>query len=418
MNGFMTAHYAARKWGVTPRQVQILCKEKRIVGAVQMSRVWIIPEDAEKPTGEKKLIKKKRVDLSDAPWTMHEFFAGSGLVAYGLKNMFSPVWANDISEQKADVYNANFESDHFELGDIQDIKGQTLPYAHLSWASFPCQDLSLAGAMGGIHAARSGLVWEWLRVLDEMECKPKMIIAGASAYARTIDFKKFREIADACGALLMVDIAHIAGLVAAGLHPSPIPYADVVTTTTHKTLRGPRGGMIMASQEVADKYNFNKAVFPGIQGGPLMHVIAAKAVCFKEALDPAFKEYQQGVIDNAQALCKALMDRDIKIVSGGTDNHLMLVDLTPYELTGKAMEKLLDAAHITCNKNTIPNDPKSPFVTSGLRLGTPAVTSRGLKPEDMDKIAEAIAMLIKEGESAVDKARAIVDELTAKYPLK
>ena len=251
-----------------------------------------------------------------------------------------------------------------------------------------------------------------------MECKPKMIIAGASAYARTIDFKKFREIADACGALLMVDIAHIAGLVAAGLHPSPIPYADVVTTTTHKTLRGPRGGMIMASQEVADKFNFNKAVFPGIQGGPLMHVIAAKAVCFKEALDPAFKEYQQGVIDNAQALCKGLMARDIKIVSDGTDNHLMLVDLTPYELTGKAMEKLLDAAHITCNKNTIPNDPKSPFVTSGLRLGTPAVTSRGMNTEDMDKIAEAIAMLIKEGESAIDKARAIVDELTAKYPLK
>ncbi|MBQ3030570.1 MAG: serine hydroxymethyltransferase [Agathobacter sp.] len=251
-----------------------------------------------------------------------------------------------------------------------------------------------------------------------MKCKPKMIIAGASAYARTIDFKKFREIADACGALLMVDIAHIAGLVAAGLHPSPIPYADVVTTTTHKTLRGPRGGMIMASQEVADKYNFNKAVFPGIQGGPLMHVIAAKAVCFKEALDPAFKAYQQGVIDNAQALCKGLMDRDIKIVSDGTDNHLMLVDLTPYELTGKAMEKLLDAAHITCNKNTIPNDPKSPFVTSGLRLGTPAVTSRGMNTEDMDKIAEAIAMLIKEGESAIDKARAIVDELTAKYPLK
>jgi len=251
-----------------------------------------------------------------------------------------------------------------------------------------------------------------------MECKPKMIIAGASAYARTIDFKKFREIADACGALLMVDIAHIAGLVAAGLHPSPVGYADVVTTTTHKTLRGPRGGMIMASQEVADKYNFNKAVFPGIQGGPLMHVIAAKAVCFKEALDPAFKEYQQGVIDNAQALCKGLMDRGIKIVSDGTDNHLMLVDLTPFELTGKATEKLLDAAHITCNKNTIPNDPKSPFVTSGLRLGTPAVTSRGMNTEDMDRIAEAIAMLIKEGESAVDKARAIVDELTAKYPLK
>lgn len=250
-----------------------------------------------------------------------------------------------------------------------------------------------------------------------MECKPKMIIAGASAYARTLDFAKFREIADACGALLMVDIAHIAGLVAAGLHPSPIGYADVVTTTTHKTLRGPRGGMIMASQEVADKFNFNKAVFPGIQGGPLMHVIAAKAVCFKEALDPSFKEYQQNVINNAQALCKGLMDRGIKIVSNGTDNHLMLVDLTPFELTGKAMEKLLDAAHITCNKNTIPNDPKSPFVTSGLRLGTPAITSRGLNTEDMDKIAEAIATLIKEGESAIDKARVIVDELTARYPL-
>ena len=250
------------------------------------------------------------------------------------------------------------------------------------------------------------------------ECKPKLIVAGASAYPRAIDFKKFREIADEVGAYLMVDMAHIAGLVATGLHMSPIPYADVVTTTTHKTLRGPRGGMIMASQEVADKYNFNKAVFPGIQGGPLMHVIAAKAVCFKEALDPAFKAYQQGVIDNAQALCKGLMARDIKIVSGGTDNHLMLVDLTPYELTGKAMEKLLDAAHITCNKNTIPNDPKSPFVTSGLRLGTPAVTSRGMNTEDMDRIAEAIAMLIKEGESAIDKARAIVDELTEKYPLK
>ena len=247
-----------------------------------------------------------------------------------------------------------------------------------------------------------------------MECKPKMIIAGASAYARTIDFKKFREIADACGAVLMVDMAHIAGLVAAGLHPSPIPYADVVTTTTHKTLRGPRGGMILCNQEAADKYNFNKA----IQGGPLMHVIAAKAVCLKEALQPEFKVYQQGIIDNAQALCKGLLSRDIKIVSGGTDNHLMLVDLTNYDLTGKAVEKLLDAVNITCNKNTIPNDPKSPFVTSGVRLGTAAVTSRGMNTEDMDKIAEAIAMMIKEGEAASEKARAIVAELTAKYPLK
>ena len=251
-----------------------------------------------------------------------------------------------------------------------------------------------------------------------MECKPKMIIAGASAYARTIDFKRFREIADACGAFLMVDMAHIAGLVATGLHPSPFPYADVVTTTTHKTLRGPRGGMILSSQEVADKYNFNKAIFPGIQGGPLMHVIAAKAVCFKEALDPSFKEYQKQILANAQALCKGLQERGIKIVSNGTDNHLMLVDLTPFELTGKAVEKLLDSVHITCNKNTIPNDPKSPFVTSGLRLGTPAITSRGMKEEEMDKIAEAIAMMIKEGESASEKAMAIVKALTDKYPLK
>ena len=250
------------------------------------------------------------------------------------------------------------------------------------------------------------------------ECHPKLIVAGASAYARIIDFKKFREIADEVGAYLMVDMAHIAGLVAAGLHPSPIPYADVVTTTTHKTLRGPRGGMILCNQEAADKYNFNKAIFPGIQGGPLMHVIAAKAVCFKEALQPEFKVYQQNIIDNAQALCKGLMNRGIRIVSGGTDNHLMLVDLTNFDQTGKAVEKLLDSVNITCNKNTIPNDPKSPFVTSGVRLGTPAVTSRGFNTGDMDQIAEAIAMMIKEGEPAADRARAIVAELTAKYPLK
>ncbi|MBQ8327036.1 MAG: serine hydroxymethyltransferase [Lachnospiraceae bacterium] len=250
-----------------------------------------------------------------------------------------------------------------------------------------------------------------------LECKPKLIIAGASAYARTIDFKKFREVADEVGAVLMVDMAHIAGLVAAGLHPSPIPYADVVTTTTHKTLRGPRGGLILCNQEMADKYNFNKAIFPGIQGGPLMHVIAAKAVCFEEALSDDFKKYQQGIVDNAQALCKGLMDRGIKIVSGGTDNHLMLMDLTTFDLTGKAVEKLLDAAHITANKNTIPNDPKSPFVTSGIRLGTPAVTSRGMNTEDMDQIAEAIALVVKGGEDKIPEARAIVDKLTAKYPL-
>jgi glycine hydroxymethyltransferase len=250
-----------------------------------------------------------------------------------------------------------------------------------------------------------------------LECKPKMIIAGASAYARTIDFKKFREVADEVGAVLMVDMAHIAGLVAAGLHPSPIPYADVVTTTTHKTLRGPRGGLILANKEAAEKYNFNKAIFPGIQGGPLMHVIAAKAVCFQEALSDDFKVYQQQIIKNAQALCNGLKSRGIKIVSDGTDNHLMLVDLTTFDLTGKAVEKLLDQAHITCNKNTIPNDPKSAFVTSGIRLGTPAVTSRGMKEDDMDKIAEAISIVIKEQENGVEKARAIVQTLTDKYPL-
>ena len=246
--------------------------------------------------------------------------------------------------------------------------------------------------------------------------KPKMIIAGASAYARTIDFKKFREIADEVGAYLMADIAHIAGLVATGLHPSPIPYADVVTTTTHKTLRGPRGGMILCNEEAAKKFNFNKGVFPGIQGGPLEHVIAAKAVCFKEALQPEFKTYQEQILKNAKALSKGLMDRGVKIVSGGTDNHLMLVDLRGLELTGKELEKLLDEAHITCNKNTVPNDPRSPFVTSGVRLGTPAVTSRGMVEEDMDKIAEAIALVVKEPEK-IGMARSIVKELTEKYPL-
>lgn len=246
--------------------------------------------------------------------------------------------------------------------------------------------------------------------------KPKMIIAGASAYARIIDFKKFREIADEVGAYLMVDMAHIAGLVAAGLHPSPIPYADVTTTTTHKTLRGPRGGLILCNQEAADKFNFNKAVFPGIQGGPLEHVIAGKAVCFKEALEPEFAEYQKQIIKNAQALSKGLMDRGVKIVSGGTDNHLMLVDLRGEDVTGKELEKRLDAAHITCNKNTVPNDSRSPFVTSGVRLGTPAVTTRGLKEDDMDMIAECIALVLQ-SEDNIEKVKGMVAELTAKYPL-
>lgn len=250
-----------------------------------------------------------------------------------------------------------------------------------------------------------------------LECRPKMIVAGASAYGRTIDFKKFREIADEAGAVLMVDMAHIAGLVAAGLHPSPFPYADVVTTTTHKTLRGPRGGMILCNQEAEEKFNFNKAIFPGIQGGPLMHVIAAKAVCFQEALSPAFKIYQKNIVDNAQALCKGLQSRGIDIVSGGTDNHLMLMDLSKKGLTGKAVEKLMDQANITANKNTIPNDPQKPFVTSGIRLGTPAVTSRGLNTQDMDQIAEAIALLVNGGEAETDAAKAIVKTLTDRYPL-
>ena len=249
-----------------------------------------------------------------------------------------------------------------------------------------------------------------------LECKPKMIVCGASAYCRAIDFKRLREIADEVGAYLMADIAHIAGLVAAGLHQSPIEYAHITTTTTHKTLRGPRGGMIMSSQAVADELKLNKALFPGIQGGPLMHVIAAKAVCFKEALQPEFKVYQQNIIANAKALSEGLIKRGISIVSGGTDTHLMLVDLVNTGITGKEMEALLEEANITCNKNTIPNDPQSPNVTSGVRLGTAAVTSRGMNTEDMDKLAEAISLVIKDADSR-EKAKQIVAELTAKYPL-
>lgn len=249
-----------------------------------------------------------------------------------------------------------------------------------------------------------------------IEEKPKLIVAGASAYARIIDFKKFREIADEVGAYLMVDMAHIAGLVAAGLHPSPIPYADVVTTTTHKTLRGPRGGMILWNEKANEKFNFDKAIFPGTQGGPLEHVIAGKAVCFKEALQPEFKAYQKQILVNAQALANALLDRGVNLVSGGTDNHLMLVDLRNENVTGKDLEKRLDSAHITCNKNAIPNDPRSPFLTSGVRLGTPAVTTRGMKEEDMEVIAEAISLVIKD-EANVEKAKALVAGLTEKYPL-
>lgn len=247
--------------------------------------------------------------------------------------------------------------------------------------------------------------------------KPKLVVAGASAYPREIDFKTMADIAHANGAMFMVDMAHIAGLVAAGLHQSPIPYADVVTTTTHKTLRGPRGGMILSSAEAAEKFKFNKAVFPGIQGGPLMHVIAGKAVCLKEALDPSFKTYAKNIVDNAQALCTGLMNRGFDIVSGGTDNHLMLVNLLSKGKTGKEVEKLLDAANITCNKNTIPNDPASPFVTSGIRLGTAAVTTRGFNEADMDVVAEAIAMLVDDVDANQAKAMELVKGLTDKYPL-
>ncbi|MCI5954369.1 MAG: serine hydroxymethyltransferase [Lachnospiraceae bacterium] len=250
-----------------------------------------------------------------------------------------------------------------------------------------------------------------------LECKPKMIIAGASAYARTIDFKKFREVADEVGAVLMVDMAHIAGLVAAGLHPSPIPYADVVTTTTHKTLRGPRGGLILANKEAAEKFNFNKAIFPGIQGGPLMHVIAGKAVCFGEALKPEFKAYQEQVVKNAKALSAALIDEGFDILTGGTDNHLMLVDLRKMDISGKELQNRCDAAYITLNKNTVPNDPRSPFVTSGVRIGTPAVTTRGLVEEDMKKVAELIRLVATDYEAKADYVRDEVTKICEKYPI-
>lgn len=250
-----------------------------------------------------------------------------------------------------------------------------------------------------------------------LEVHPKLIVCGASAYPRAIDFKKFREIADEAGAYLMADIAHIAGLVAGGQHMSPIPYAHVTTTTTHKTLRGPRGGMIMSSNEINEKFKFDKAVFPGIQGGPLMHVIAAKAVCLKEALDPSFTEYAKQIVANASAMANRLMEHGFHLCSNGTDNHLMLLDLRGTGITGKAAEELLDKVNITCNKNAIVNDPEKPTVTSGVRLGTAAATTRGLKEDDMIQIADAIAMTLKDPEGSIDKAAAIVKSITDKYPL-
>lgn len=250
-----------------------------------------------------------------------------------------------------------------------------------------------------------------------MECKPKMICAGASAYPRIIDFKRFREIADKCGAVLWVDMAHIAGLVAAGLHPSPVPYADVVTSTTHKTLRGPRGGFILATEEANKKYNFNKAVFPGTQGGPLEHIIAAKAVCFQEALQPSFKEYQRKLVENCSALAESLKKYGFQLVSGGSDNHLVLVDLTNFNITGKFMQNACDEVNITLNKNSIPNEPLSPFVTSGVRIGTAAITTRGFVKEDMDVIAECLYLVASDFEKNKETVKAKVKQLTDKYPL-
>lgn len=250
-----------------------------------------------------------------------------------------------------------------------------------------------------------------------MECKPKMICAGASAYPRIIDFKRFREIADKCGAVLWVDMAHIAGLVAAGLHPSPVPYADVVTSTTHKTLRGPRGGFILSTEEANKKYNFNKAVFPGTQGGPLEHIIAAKAVCFQEALQPSFKEYQRKLVENCAALAESLKKYRFRLVSGGSDNHLVLVDLTNFNITGKFMQNACDEVNITLNKNSIPNEPLSPFVTSGVRIGTAAITTRGFVKEDMDVIAECLYLVASDFEKNKETVKAKVKQLTDQYPL-
>ena len=330
-----------------------------------------------------------------------------------LKQIFNAEWANVQPHSGAQANLAVF----FALVNPGDtVMGMSLDCGgHLSHGS----PVNISGKYFNI--VPYGVTADGFIDYDEVlriakECKPKMIVAGASAYPREIRFDIFADIAKEVGAYLFVDMAHIAGLVAAGLHPSPIPYADVTTTTTHKTLRGPRGGLILCNQEAADKFNFNKAVFPGIQGGPLEHVIAGKAVCFKEALEPEFAEYQKQIIKNAQALSKGLMDRGVKIVSGGTDNHLMLIDLRGEDVTGKELEKRLDAAHITCNKNTVPNDPRSPFVTSGVRLGTPAVTTRGLKEDDMDMIAECIALVLQ-SEDNIEKVKGMVAELTAKYPL-
>lgn len=328
------------------------------------------------------------------------------------KEIFGAEYANVQPHSGAQANMAVFFA-LLEVGDT--IMGMNLAHGgHLTHGS----PVNFSGKHYNIvpyHVDENGYIdYELCRQIA-LEYKPKLILAGASAYSRTIDFKKFREIADEVGAIFMVDMAHIAGLIAAGLHPSPFPYADVVTTTTHKTLRGPRGGMILCKEKYGKA--IDKAVFPGIQGGPLMHVIAAKAVSFLEAMQPEFKDYQAQVIRNAKALEEGLRKRNINMVSGGTDNHLILVDLRSFGQTGKEVEHRLDEVNITCNKNAIPFDPESPFVTSGIRLGTPAATTRGLKEEDMDKIAEIIYLVLTDFEGNKEKAKALTAEITAKYPM-
>lgn len=331
-----------------------------------------------------------------------------------LKQIFNAEWANVQPHSGAQANMAAFVA-MVQPGDT--VMGMNLNHGgHLTHGS----PVNFSGLYFNI--VPYGVNDEGFIDYDEMERiavenKPKLIIAGASAYGRTIDFKRFREVADKVGAYLMVDMAHIAGLVAAGLHPSPIPYADVVTTTTHKTLRGPRGGMILANKEAAEKFNFNKAIFPGTQGGPLEHVIAGKAVCFGEALKPEFKEYQEQVVKNAKALAAALVKQGFNILTGGTDNHLMLIDLRGMEVTGKELQNRCDEVYLTLNKNAVPNDPRSPFVTSGVRVGTPAVTSRGLKEEDMEKIAECIWLAATDFENKADYIRAEVTKICTKYPI-
>ena len=324
--------------------------------------------------------------------------------------------AEHVNVQAHSGSNANFAVYYAMLSPGDTVLGMSLADGgHLTHGAKVNQSGKIFNSVTYGVDAETGRI-DYDKVLEiAKECKPKMIVAGASAYPRALDFKKFREIADAVGAYLMVDIAHIAGLVAAGLHESPVPLADFVTTTTHKTLRGPRGGMIMCKEQYAQQ--IDKAIFPASQGGPLMHIIAAKAIAFKEALSDDFKKYQKQIVLNAKTLADTLLSRGVKLVSGGTDNHLMLVNLVGTGVTGKELEHLLDEARITVNKNAIPNDPEKPFVTSGVRIGTPAVTTRGMKEEEMRQIGNMIADIIEQKEAAIEKVKANVISLCKKYPI-